>query len=222
MADVEAQIGRTAPEKAVRACISTVMAGYRTQDYQDPRAFVALAVGALEDVPQVVLLRMCSPKTGIVREAKWPPAIAELVDWCDRDLARIRDALGKACQQIERNRVAERRMQDALRKAQDQVRSDGAAAAEKAKREQEQQQRREAAQAEHKRGLAAQAERKRRQMIAGSMTQRLCAVALQAGGDLVDRVMTLTEDEQDEAVDMELRKAGSGYAHLCGKLGLPS
>ena len=32
----------------------------------------------------------------------------------------------------------------------------------------------------------------------------------------------LTEDEQDEAVDMELRKAGSGYAHLCGKLGLPS
>ena len=73
--DVTAAAGSQIARKAV----SIVMQAYRTPDLTNPAAFVDMAVGALEDMPSIVLAELASPKIGIVRESKFPPTIAEMV-----------------------------------------------------------------------------------------------------------------------------------------------
>ena len=48
----------------------------------EQEAFQRLAVQALEDYPDKVLVELVSPKTGIIAKSKFPPSIAELHEWC--------------------------------------------------------------------------------------------------------------------------------------------
>ena len=48
----------------------------------EQEAFQRLAVVALEDFSDAVLVDMVNPKTGIISSFKFPPSIAEMVDWC--------------------------------------------------------------------------------------------------------------------------------------------
>lgn len=62
----------------------------------DPVAFVSYAAEALADFPEVVVCRMADPATGIARECKFAPTVAELVQWCERDEAAMTAAVATA------------------------------------------------------------------------------------------------------------------------------
>ncbi|MFN3890642.1 MAG: hypothetical protein ACK4MV_09600 [Beijerinckiaceae bacterium] len=69
-------------ETALKA-LALVVGSYRTS-YADDRVFSRQAAAALEDFPELVLEELASPKIGIIRELKFSPSVAELVDWCER------------------------------------------------------------------------------------------------------------------------------------------
>lgn len=209
---------RAAPE-VVRAAVATIIAGYRTPDFQDPATFARMAVEAIEDYPAVTILRLASPKTGILRSAKWPPTIAELVAWCEQDLVPVRSAVEMACRQIERCRWAEKSAQRAIEAAAMQAKA-------KAEWEAGAEERAKTALAAEKIAKEAAAKARmddaaRRRSVAarGALEQRLFAWAREQGAGVVDRAMGLDEAEMEEGVRRELWKADTGFAYLVERLG---
>lgn len=203
----------------VKAAVATVMAGYRSLDFVDAAAFSRMATEALEEYPAVTLMRMASPRTGIVRQSKWPPAIAEMIAWCEGDIAPAKRAVELACLQIERIRSAKVRAENALAAAAARARADAeweAGAPERAER---------AAAATR---VAEEASRKarmddaaRRRITAahGALTQRLCQWAQDKGPETVERVMSLDQSEMEAGVEREMREQGAGLAWLIERLG---
>lgn len=74
--------GRSGRQVAAQA-LALVMSAYRSS-YADPKLFVRQASSALEDYPEQVLADLANPKIGLVRELKFAPSIAEMVEWCDK------------------------------------------------------------------------------------------------------------------------------------------
>jgi len=219
VAAVEEALAVRASQQIVRATVATVMAAYRSPDFHAPAEFARMAVEALEDFPAVTLLRLASPKTGIVRRCKWPPSIAELVDWCEQDLAPVRSAVEMACRQIERCRQAEREAQRAIEVAAERARAQAEWEAGAPERE-----RKAAIAAKMAEDLARKARfedaaRKRQQKAHGELVQRLVQWAREKGQDVVERVFMLDEAEVDEGARMELREQGTGFAWLIERLG---
>lgn len=67
--------------------IDLLMSAYRKADYSDPLKFTAQLSMILEQYPQEVVEHITSPLTGIQRRLKWPPALAEMVEACDAEMA---------------------------------------------------------------------------------------------------------------------------------------
>jgi hypothetical protein len=66
-----------------------LFSSYRLDQYPDPKAFTAQIGMVLEQYdPQVVAIAT-SPLTGIQRVCKFPPSIAELVEFCDKTRSEI-------------------------------------------------------------------------------------------------------------------------------------
>lgn len=68
--------------KAAAAQAITIICSAYGQVRPEQEAFQRLAIVALEDFSDAVLLDMVNPKTGIISSSKFPPSIAEMVDWC--------------------------------------------------------------------------------------------------------------------------------------------
>lgn len=68
--------------KAAAAQAITIICSAYGQVRPEQEAFQRLAIVALEDFSDAVLLDMVNPKTGIISTSKFPPSIAEMVDWC--------------------------------------------------------------------------------------------------------------------------------------------
>ena len=67
--------------------------------YQDkgknPETYGAFVVNALRTFPEIIVEKMLSPRFGIVAECKFPPTVAEIVRWCEKqveecNLARVK------------------------------------------------------------------------------------------------------------------------------------
>lgn len=70
-----------------------LFSAYRKDDFADPEGFVTQLGAILCDFPEDVVNYVTSPKTGIQRRSKWPPAISEILEACEshRDfLTRVR------------------------------------------------------------------------------------------------------------------------------------
>ena len=218
--DAENALVMRAPFDVVRAAVSTILAGYRTPDLLDPAAFAQMAAEALEDYPAVTVLRLAAPKTGILRTSKWPPAIAELVAWCEADLEPMKAAIGAACRQIERCKAAEAAAAEAIERAAEKARQQveweagapererlAAEAAKIAKRAAE----------KHDLEAAIQA---RRNKARGTWFSQACA-AVKDNAVATEALFRLLEDDalEIEATDQELDKPGTGATLLLTKIG---
>lgn len=70
-----------------------LFSAYRRDDFADPEGFVTQLGAILSDFPEDVVSYITSPKTGIQRRSKWPPAISEILEACEEHqdfLTRIR------------------------------------------------------------------------------------------------------------------------------------
>lgn len=66
-----------------------IFSAYRRDDFADPDGFAVQLGAVLEQYPDDVIRFVTSPRTGIQRKAKFPPTIAEIVEMCDAEVARI-------------------------------------------------------------------------------------------------------------------------------------
>jgi hypothetical protein len=66
-----------------------VFSAYRKDDFADPAGFLDQLLMVLERYDDATITWATSPITGIQRECKFPPSIAELVEFCD---SRVRQS----------------------------------------------------------------------------------------------------------------------------------
>ncbi len=196
------------------------MSGYRTPDLLDPSAFVRMATEALEDYPAVTLFRLAAPKTGILRTAKWPPTIAELVAWCEADIEPMKNSIGLACRQIERCKSAEREaaaaIERAAEKARQQAEWEAGEPERKRKAEAAEKLAREAAE-RHDREAAIQA---RRNQARGVWLAQVCK-AVNHDATLTERMYSILADDaiSDDATNCEIAQPGGGARFVLEKMG---
>lgn len=65
-----------------------VFSAYRRDEFADPEGFLVQLGMVLERYTDEVIREITSPLTGIQRKSKFPPSIAEIVEFCDDDVAR--------------------------------------------------------------------------------------------------------------------------------------
>lgn len=205
--------GKTAAQKAV----SYVMQAFRTPDLTNPAAFVEMAVGALEDFPPLVLAEMASPKVGIVRETKFPPAIAELVQWCEARLAQHK-------KEAERGSIYLQFKQRAKDQAEERLQAIEQATKDKAEWEAgEPERQRKAKEAEIAIAAAAakravEEAKKHRQAEARAAWMKAVFSKFVDDAAITERLCSLSEADQDEATRRELEMPGAGSQWLSGKV----
>lgn len=211
--DVTAAAGSQIARKAV----SIVMQAYRTPDLTNPAAFVDMAVGALEDMPSIVLAELASPKIGIVRESKFPPTIAEMVQWCEERLKKHRLIAETGSLQIERRRraqeVADHRMKEAAEK---QKATEEWLASEPERQRKAKEAQLAIAAASAKKAIEEAAKRKEQDARAAWMKRIFSEFVEDAV--VTERLCSLTEAEQDEATRRELEMPGAGSQWLAEKI----
>jgi hypothetical protein len=69
--------------KWISKCARAILSSYRRDDFADPDGFLVQAGMVLERYPDEIIRQVSSPITGIQRTCKWPPSIAELVEFCN-------------------------------------------------------------------------------------------------------------------------------------------
>lgn len=62
----------------------------------DPDAFLNYAVHSLVGLPADVVVMMAHPSYGLARSCKFMPSIAEMVQWCEREVKERREAADAA------------------------------------------------------------------------------------------------------------------------------
>jgi hypothetical protein len=93
--------------------VVNVLDVYPAKD-MDPVAFISYAARALADFPEIVVARMADPRTGIARECKFTPTVAEFVQWCERDEAAMSSAVATAERRLAHISRRERLARDGL------------------------------------------------------------------------------------------------------------
>lgn len=74
--------------EGVALAIKMLLSAYRKDDYADPEGFVAQLGAILERYDPAVVDHVTSPYTGIQRQLRFPPTIAEVVSACDAEADR--------------------------------------------------------------------------------------------------------------------------------------
>jgi len=69
-----------------------LLSAYRRDDYADPKGFVVQLGAVLEVYPEWVIRGVTDPLTGVQREQKFPPSIAEVVSACEELYGPVRYA----------------------------------------------------------------------------------------------------------------------------------
>ncbi len=72
----------------IRKCAQLVLSSYRRDDFADPDTYAIQLAMILERYDDKVIDAVTSPATGIQRTCKWPPSIAEMVEFIDEHIRR--------------------------------------------------------------------------------------------------------------------------------------
>lgn len=94
------QLAHDERQLKIRKCARVLFLSYPRADYDDPDGAMETFARVLEDYSDFVIRFATDPKTGIQRKCKFPPRIAELVEFCDHvrdhiDLTALREARAK-------------------------------------------------------------------------------------------------------------------------------
>ena len=65
-----------------------ILSAYRRDDFADPEGFILQLLTVLERYPDDIIVDVTNPTSGIQRQCKFPPSIAEIVEACDSHIAR--------------------------------------------------------------------------------------------------------------------------------------
>jgi hypothetical protein len=65
-----------------------IFSAYRRDDFAEPELFLTQLGAVLEKYSDVIVNQVTNPYTGIQRQSKFPPTIAEVVDLCDYEVER--------------------------------------------------------------------------------------------------------------------------------------
>lgn len=65
-------------------CQRIIFSAYRADQYSDPEGYMISLGAVLEQYPNEVIVYVTDPKTGVQRNCKWPPTIAEIVSACEQ------------------------------------------------------------------------------------------------------------------------------------------
>jgi hypothetical protein len=91
----QAQAITTSPEVAaldrsnwITKCAQMVLSSYRRDDFADPAGYAVQLAMVLERYGDDVIQAVTSPTTGIQRTCKFPPTIAEFVEFIDEHVRR--------------------------------------------------------------------------------------------------------------------------------------
>lgn len=104
IAALDADSNAAGVDKATSAA-KTILSIYRV-NFDDPRAYVAGVVAVLSEYPAGVLRRIADPRSGIARQSKFLPTIAEISDACDGQMELRLSARRNAGFTIWRHRIA--------------------------------------------------------------------------------------------------------------------
>jgi hypothetical protein len=66
-----------------------MFSGYPRSDFTDPAAAALSMCAVFEDYSDAIIKYSTDPKTGVQRKYKWPPKIAEVVEFCDAQVEHI-------------------------------------------------------------------------------------------------------------------------------------
>jgi len=65
---------------------------YRKDDANDPEFYAAAIAAALSDYPKSVVEYATDPRVGLPSKHKFPPSVLEVKEFCDAEIARMREA----------------------------------------------------------------------------------------------------------------------------------
>ena len=74
--------------KFIKQAALAIFSAYRRDDFANPEVFLVELGVVLEEYPNEVIAHVASPRTGIVRTAKFVPSLAEIITACDEEVAR--------------------------------------------------------------------------------------------------------------------------------------
>ena len=90
--------------------VSLIMDLFPAKDINNPETFLEYAVMSIVGFPADVVAKLAHPQYGIARDCKFLPSIAELVQWCDREMEARKLARANATKRMaalnHRNRLA--------------------------------------------------------------------------------------------------------------------
>jgi hypothetical protein len=66
-----------------------MFSGYPQSDFTAPKEAAAAMCSVFEDYSDEVIRFATDPKTGVQRRCKWPPKLADVVEFCDERIAYI-------------------------------------------------------------------------------------------------------------------------------------
>jgi hypothetical protein len=69
--------------------VAMMFSGYPRSDFTDPAGAALSMCSVFEDYSDELVKFATNPKTGVQRKYKWPPKIAEVVEFCDERIAYI-------------------------------------------------------------------------------------------------------------------------------------
>lgn len=79
-----------------REVVGLLISLYPAREMNDPEAFLTYAVHSLVGLPADVVVMMAHPSYGLARSCKFMPSIAEMVQWCEREVKERREAVDAA------------------------------------------------------------------------------------------------------------------------------
>jgi hypothetical protein len=69
--------------------VGMMFSGYPQSDFTAPKEAALAMCSVFEDYSDEVIKFATDPKTGVQRRCKWPPKLAEVVEFCDEPIAYI-------------------------------------------------------------------------------------------------------------------------------------
>lgn len=70
----------------------------------EPETYAAALASALAGYPQGVVSECVDPRVGLPRKLKYPPTVADIVEWCDSRMAYYRSLASYQAREIEAER----------------------------------------------------------------------------------------------------------------------
>ena len=113
----KAMTDRMAYSEAVEG-VGKLVAAFPNGSPANAKGYIGALAAVLADYPRVIAAKCCDPLKGVARDTRFLPTVADLVGWCERELAELRaivdrDDFEKACAQQQRDlRAAEQKLAD--------------------------------------------------------------------------------------------------------------